>query len=368
MGKPEPGTRKDRRTASENNNVTRGGGWYNGPGRAGKETGVDLRATAERVLAIDEAKALAQLEDYIRRGRDPARGPGVLLGLSGGLDSALLASLAVRALGRKSVHVVFLGERDTDPDTARKSRLVAEGLGLEWETEDISPEIRAKGHYSSVAMWVTARWGWVNRHVVCRLYRWATGETPFLSTLRRGDFTGRPITRLMYRSGMRQVEAAFNARQLHRREVLERRAAERNACVIGAANRSEGMTGWFVIGGADDMPFQPLMGLYKTQVRGLARRLEVPAEIIEQAPSPDMMRGVTDELALGIAYEKLDLVLDGIERGKADGELEALGIRPQEVRLVQEMNRMSAWKRNPAHVAPVDGGINGGLRTNTQKQ
>ena len=88
------------------------------------------------------------------------------------------------------------------------------------------------------------------------------------------------------------------------------------ACIIGAANRSEGMTGWFVPGGADDMPFQPLMGLYKTQVRQLARHLEVPVEIIRQAPSPDMMRGVTDEVALGIAYEKLDIVLDGIDRGR----------------------------------------------------
>ncbi|HUX02510.1 MAG: NAD(+) synthase [Phycisphaerae bacterium] len=325
---------------------------------------MDLRVAAERALAIDEPKALGQLEEYIRRGCDAGRPGGVLMGLSGGLDSAVLAALAVRALGRKSVHVVFLGERDTDPDTARKSRLVADWLGLEWEVEDISPEIRAKGHYSSVVMWVTARWGWVNRHVVCRLYRWATGETPFVSTLRRGDFTGRPVTGFMYRSGMRQVEAAFNARQLHRREVLERRAAERGASIIGAANRSEGMTGWFVIGGADDMPFQPLMGLYKTQVRQLARRLEVPAEIIEQAPSPDMMRGVTDETALAVSYDVIDLVLDGIERGGADGDLEALGIRADAIRHVREMHRMSAWKRNPAHAAAVDGGIRGGLRVN----
>ena len=325
---------------------------------------MDLREAAERALAIDEPKALGQLEEYIRRGSDLGRPGGVLMGLSGGLDSALLASLAVRALGRKRVHVVFLGERDTDPDTARKSRLVAERLGLEWETEDISPQIRAKGHYSSVAMWATARWGFFNRHVLYRVYRWATGETPFMSTLRRGDFTGRPIARLVYRSGMRDVEAAFNARQLHRREVLDRRAAERGASIIGAANRSEGMTGWFVIGGADDMPFQPLMGLYKTQVRQLARRLEVPAEIIAQAPSPDMMRGVTDETALAASYDVIDLVLDALERGAADGELEALGIRAEAICHVREMHRMSAWKRNPAHAAAVDGGIRGGLRVN----
>ena len=323
-----------------------------------------LAERAARLLAIDENRAIERLVDYIRRTREPRYTGGVLMGLSGGLDSALLASLAVRALGKESVHVVFLGERDTDPDTARKSRLVAEWLGLEWETEDIAPEIRAKGHYSSVAMWATARWGWVNRHVLYRLYRWATGETPFVSTLRRGDFDGKPVARLIYRSAMRHVEAAFNARQLHRREVIERRASSANACIIGAANRSEGMTGWFVVGGADDMPFQPLMGLYKTQVRQLARHLEVPEEIIRQAPSPDMMRGVTDELALGIAYEKLDIVLDGIERGRTDGELVGEGLRPREIRLVRKMNRMSEWKRNPAHVAPVDGGMGGGLRVN----
>ncbi|HET6442187.1 MAG TPA: NAD(+) synthase [Phycisphaerae bacterium] len=326
-----------------------------------------LAERAEQLLAIDAGRAVERLVDYIRRAREPRCAGGVLMGLSGGLDSAVLASLAVRALGRELVHVVFLGERDTDPDTARKSRLVAEWQGLAWECEDITPEIRAKGHYSSGAMRATARWGFLNRHVLYRLYRLVTGEMPFMSTLRNGDFDRRPVARFTYRLTIRHVEAAFNGRQLHRREVIERRASAAGACIIGAANRSEGMTGWFVPGGADDMPFQPLMGLYKTQVRQLARHLGVPEEIIRQAPSPDMMRGVTDEVALGIAYEKLDIVLDGIERGRTDEELMGEGLRRREIRLVREMNRLSEWKRNPAHVAAVDGGIGGGLRMNGDK-
>jgi hypothetical protein len=63
--------------------------------------------------------------------------------------------------------------------------------------------------------------------------------------------------------------------------------------------------------------------------------------------------GVTDEVALGIAYEKLDIVLDGIERGQTDEELMGEGLRPWEIRLVREMNRLSEWKRNPAYVATV---------------
>ena len=78
-----------------------------------------LAERAEQVLAIDAGRAVERLVDYIRRARDPHCAGGVLMGLSGGLDSAVLASLAVRALGRELVHVVFLGERDTDPDTAR---------------------------------------------------------------------------------------------------------------------------------------------------------------------------------------------------------------------------------------------------------
>jgi NAD+ synthase len=86
---------------------------------------------------------------------------------------------------------------------------------------------------------------------------------------------------------------------------LESKARAQNWLLLGAANRSEWETGWFVKDGVDDLPYQPLMGLYKTQVRQLGRYLGVPGEIQQQVPSPDMMRGISDEYALGMSYSTI---------------------------------------------------------------
>lgn len=205
----------------------------------------------------------------------------------------------------------------------------------------------------------------LNRAVIHRAHHLVTGETPFMTTLRQEKFTGESFRAFLYGATSGKVERAFNGRQLYRRERLDQKAKEYGALVLGAGNRSEVLTGWFVRDGVDDFPFSPIAGLYKAQVRQLSRHLEIPAEIIEQAPSPDMMRGITDEVALGLDYDRIDLVLDAIERGRPDTELLAEGLEQEQIDLVREMTRRSAWKRNADHPSPpVDGGIRGGFRVN----
>jgi NAD+ synthase len=203
----------------------------------------------------------------------------------------------------------------------------------------------------------------LNRAVIHRAHRLVTGETPFMTTLRQDKFRGEPVRRFLYGLTSGKVEQAFNGRQLYRRERLEQKAKAYGTLILGAANRSEVLTGWFVRDGVDDFPYSPIAGLYKAQVRQLARYVEIPPEIIDQAPSPDLMRGITDEVALGLDYDRVDLVLDAIERGRSDAELLAEGLAQEQIDLVRDMNRRSAWKRNPGHPAPpVDGGIRGGFR------
>ncbi|MHC4501017.1 MAG: NAD(+) synthase, partial [Planctomycetota bacterium] len=129
------------------------------------------------------------------------------------------------------------------------------------------------------------------------------------------------------------------------RQFLEGKSDEQNRLLLGAANRSEWQVGWFVKGGIDDVPLSPLIGLYKTQVFELAEYLELPAGIRNQAPSPDMMKGITDECALGIDYNTLDTILDCIDQGVSDEEIVARGISRKDVRLVRTMNDLSRWKR-----------------------
>jgi len=174
--------------------------------------------------------------------------------------------------------------------------------------------------------------------------------------------------KLIFKSISRHARVGFDVRHRYRREILETKAAAHNWLLLGAANQSEWMVGWFVKGGVDDLPFQPIIGLYKTQVRQLAAFLGMPAEVQAQAPSPDMMKGITDEFALGMSYSKIDVVLDYLEGGLSKESLVAMGITEEEVHRVDEMKRLSSWKRGRMLMPlPVDGGPTGELRVQSTK-
>ncbi|HUU90014.1 MAG TPA: NAD(+) synthase [Phycisphaerae bacterium] len=323
------------------------------------------RPSAATVLKIDESRTVEQIAANLRQIRDGEHTGGLQMGLSGGLDSAVLSALVVRALGTEALHVCFLRDRDNETESERKARLMAEWLGLDLEVEDIAEAIRQRGLYSPLIMRLISLSPFVNRHVIHGAHHLISGETPFMTTLRQEKFENEPIKRFFYNLTVRKVAGAFNGRQMYRREVLEEKARQRNALMIGAGNRSEVLTGWFVKDGVDDFPHSPLAGLYKTQVCQLARYLDLPQEIIDQAPSPDMMRGITDEVALGLDYDRIDLVLNAMEGDGPDSELIAAGLTQPQIDLVREMHRRSEWKRNPNHPPPpADGGIRGGLRAN----
>ncbi len=306
-------------------------------------------AAVSGLLRIDAARVAEAIKEYLRDVTARRSADGVLLGLSGGLDSAVLATLAVGALGREFVHVAYLYDRDSDRTLRLRARQVADWLGLQLETIDIEPAMREKGVYAPLLMRI-ASWSPVLNRSVHRLYRSVFRQTMFMASLRE--------------SAARFPESAFNARHIHRRELLENKAEARNWLLLGAANNSEWLVGWFVKGGIDDLPIQPIRGLYKTQVRQLASFLGVPEEIRVQAPSPDMMKEITDEFALGISYAKLDLALDCLEGGVSEEALLANGITKGELDLASEMKRLSYWKREPAQPPPpVSGTIAGGFRT-----
>lgn len=304
-------------------------------------------------LAIDTDRAIEEITKYLQEivRRDHSR--GVILGLSGGLDSCVLAALAVRALGPRAVSVIYIGDRDSDPTIADRAREVARLLGLTLETVDISDEMAERGVYAPLFVRLL-RLSPVVAEISSTAYRLVNGEPPFVSALRVGG--GEKLTpwykRLMYDLTMRHVDEGFSQRHIRRRAIAERLARERNLSLIGAANLSECETGWFVKDGIDDLPVQPLSGLYKTQVRQLAEALGLPELVRTQLPSPDMARGVTDEFGIGHLYRDIDKVFDGHDRGLPEGEMAKTGVPPDEVRAILELRRLSAWKRTSPHEAP----------------
>ncbi|TCP41793.1 asparagine synthase-related protein [Rhodovulum marinum] len=315
-------------------------------------------------LDIDCDLAIDRLVEALRARVAQTGGEGLLLGLSGGLDSSVLAALAVRALGPSRVHVAYLYDRDSDPLIGAHARDVAEGLGLRLERRDITAAMRAQGIYKPLFIRLLSLWAPLNP-LIQRSYALLTGESAFKATLRVGaGETLRPWPRrALFAATIAHVDRGFTARHVFRRTLLEQRAAEERLTLVGAANRSELEVGWFVKGGIDDLPFQPMTGLFKTQVRQLAFALGLPDRVCRQTPSPDMAKGITDEIGIGHLYDVVDLIIDADDRGLPDETLERAGIPAAEIADVRALRRLSGWKRaGMQEPPPVSGRFDGPLR------
>lgn len=314
----------------------------------------------ELSLEINEKKTVEVLISYLKG----LHSSGLLLGLSGGVDSAVLATLGALALDKSNVHVSYLYDRDSGKESFHNAHLIVDWLGLKLDVQDITPTMEGKGVYAYFSVQVSALSAIFNR-LFTRLYCLLFRESPFMSSLREGsnELDHNTFKKQFYNLTVRHVIAGVNARHIYRRTILEEKARSMNLTLLGAANRTESMTGWFVKGGIDDLPVQPLIGLYKTQIRQLAKYLGLPVNIQKQPPSPDMIKGITDEFGIGMNYSRLDLVLDYLDRCMAEDEIIAKGITKKELHHVRELHRLSAWKRGTySFIPPVDGGSRGDIR------
>ena len=315
-------------------------------------------------LDIDCSLATQLIARYLKDLVNTQNSNGLLLGLSGGIDSSVLATLAVKAVGNESVHVSFLFDRDSEKESEEKARLMADWLGLKLETGDISPCMEERKVYAPLIMKLVPYSARFNR-VIQHSYRLINAENPFKTSLKVGSnaLERSWLKRLMFNVSIRHIDHGFSNRHIHRREILERKAEEENLTLVGAANRSEFEVGWFVKGGIDDLPNQPMTGLYKTQVWQLAEYLDLPSRIRSQAPSPDMIRGITDEFGIGHSYRRLDQVLNLLEQNATDEQILGAGFSRDELNDIRDLMKYSEWKRTSPHEEPpVHGGIGGNVR------
>ncbi|MHC5061322.1 MAG: NAD(+) synthase [Planctomycetota bacterium] len=293
-------------------------------------------------LSIDCEKVAGSVIFEISRIVNSYEAGGILLGLSGGIDSAVLAALSVKALSPEKVRAFYLYDMTSDASSSQNAQLVANHLSISLVSHDITPEVRKQGIYDSllIKMMLNSKKmaSFLSRGIIDK-------ESPFVYTLRHGNFDGSRIKQFVYDRFVRPVEHAFCQRHIYRRKFLEQKALDENCIVLGAANRSEVMTGWFIKDGIDDMEHSPISHLYKTQIYQLAEYLDIPEEIINQAASPDMLKGVTDELAIGISYREMDVILYGMENGLGDKEIIEAGITQEQIDYVRKLHELSSWKR-----------------------
>lgn len=319
-------------------------------------------------LSINAPLAVKLIQDYLSDLVRANQSAGLLLGLSGGVDSSVLATIAVKALGSEHVYVVFLFDRDSEKSSEEKAKLMAEWLGLRLEVEDITSMMQKKRVYAPLIMKLVPYSARFNR-MIQYSYLLTTGEKPFKTSLKVGSNALEKswVKRFLFDLTIRHIDRGFTERHVYRRTVLEQKAEKENLTLIGAANLSEFEVGWFVKDGIDDLPVQPMTGLYKTQVWQLAAHLDLPAVIQSQAPSPDMMFGITDEFGIGHAYRRLDVVLDLLEQKKSQQEIIGHGVSKKELDDILDLKKYSAWKRASRHEAPpVDGTSGGNVRIKTE--
>ena len=257
----------------------------------------------EELKLKNPERVASKIVEFIKEEIKNFNREGIILGLSGGIDSALGAFLSVKAVGPSKVLALFMPERDSSPRSRRDAELVARKLGIRLKEINISPILKTIGVYKLEPSPLFIPRKFQERYVLNEYRKFQTkDETTFLRNLEGGE----GIEEL--RKGI-----AFHRIKHRVRMILWYYYGElNNYLIVGNCNKTEKLTGYFVKYGDSGSDIDPIAPLFKTQVKQLAKFLGVPQRIINKAPSPDLMPGMTDEYALQMTYEKIDQILYGL--------------------------------------------------------
>jgi NAD+ synthetase len=255
----------------------------------------------DEALAINEPLVADWLIDFIRDELVRRRGfSNAVVGLSGGVDSSLVAYLCAKALGPKNVYGIRMPYKSSSSESLQHAELVADDLGINMSTVEITDAVD----------------GYLNKFA------------PEADGRRRGNVMAR--TRMI---------------------VLFDQSEKFRALPIGTGNKTERLFGYFTWHADDSPPINPLGDLYKTQVWKLSRYLGVPDTIIDKPASADLVVGQTDELDFGIKYEQADRILSYLVRGFKPERLMEIGFKEPEVAIVRRRLGSTHWKRHMPTVA-----------------
>ena len=225
-----------------------------------------------------------------------------VLGLSGGIDSALVAFIAAEALGPENVHAYTMPYRTSNPESEAHAKLVADALGINYQVLEITPMVDA--YFALV---------------------------PDADNMRRGNKMAR-----------------------ERMTILYDHSAEVGGLVLGTSNKTELLLGYGTLHGDMASALNPIGDIYKSQVWELSEAMGVPREVIEKKPSADLWAGQTDEQELGFTYRDADeLLYRMVDQRMSREELIAAGFAPQFIDDVHRRVQGSHFKRRLPVIAKV---------------
>ena len=290
------------------------------------------------VFELDVPAVVGAIEQFISEQVTELDRAGIVVPLSGGLDSSTVLALCARAISPDRVTALLLPDSRGSRDALRFSRLVAGRLGVRVVVQNATRVNRAAGVYNFVGYRLPMR-RLVAR--VVRTYLAGDANNVFLAGVRGTDHL---LTR--------QALAAIYARQRLRMVMTYRYAELHRLVVVGTAHKSEDLLGLFVKFGVDDAAdLMPLKGLYRSHVMRIAAAVGVPAEVLERSPNPEMLPGIDDKYldVFGVPAPTVDLVLWGVEHGLSDAEIaHDITVDPAKVAELREAVRVSAHMRQPS--------------------
>ena len=257
-------------------------------------------------LRIDAGATAERITEYIVRFCKHARINRAVVGVSGGIDSAVVTALLVRALGKKRVTGLILPSKTTPPSAIDMAMKCADAAGIHREIH----------------------------HLEAMLKTWDVSAHPVSSVrkhrMRRGNFAARL-----------------------RMSFLYDRAQALRALVAGTTNRSEWLIGYFTKHGDGACDYEPVAGLYKTQIYALSEALEVPPAITRTTPTAGFWKGQTDEGEIGMTYRRLDCILYALTDAHYHPvRIARMGFSKTDIAKVQRMMSLSAHKRISAPHGP----------------
>jgi NAD+ synthetase len=252
-------------------------------------------------LEIDPVLTEQWLVQFVRDEMERRNFKCAVIGISGGVDSAVTAYLAAKALGPMNVLGVRMPYKQSSKESLEHAQLVIDALGIQSRTIDITPAV--DGYLAN---------------------------EPDAEGGRRGNVMAR----------MRMI-------------TLFDLAAKHRGIPLGTGNKTERMFGYFTWHADDSPPINPLGDLFKTQVWALAKHLGVPDIIVSKPPTADLVVGQTDEGDFGISYAKADELLNWLLSGYSAADLIARGFDDQEVSIVRKRVESTHWKRRLPTVAMV---------------
>lgn len=278
-------------------------------------------------LAIDEAAQTAQIVAAIRSYVTRTRRKGAVVALSGGIDSSVVAYLAVRALGPQRVFGLHMPETDSAAETLGLSRLISDCLGIDSQLEEISPILAAAGCYTrrdDAIRSVCPQFGPGYKSKIV-LPSVIDSDAYRLYSVVVEDPSGEQTRYRLSTAAYLGIVAATNFKQ-RVRKMLEYYHADRlNYVVTGTPNRLEYDQGFFVKLGDGSADIKPIAHLYKTQVYALAEYLGVPAEIRSRPSTTDTysLPQSQEEFYFSLPYDRMDLCLYGLNNAVPIAEIAA---------------------------------------------